>query len=156
MKDNITEEERIAAINAMKEVGIYDRIAREPNGVDTVLSKEFDEDGTVLSGGEYQKIAIARIFAKPCGIVILDEPSSALDPIAEHDLYSNMMKACKDRTVIFISHRLSSAVNADRIILLDHGEIIETGSHSELMEKNGKYAAMFRRQAENYAEEVAR
>ena len=156
MKDNITEEERIAAINAMNEVGIYDRIAREPNGADTVLSKEFDEDGTVLSGGEYQKIAIARIFAKPCGIVILDEPSSALDPIAEHDLYSNMMKACKDRTVIFISHRLSSAVNADRIILLDHGEIIETGSHSELMEKNGKYAAMFRRQAENYAEEVAR
>lgn len=156
MKDNITQAERETAIAAMKEVGIYDRIAREPRGVDTVLSKEFDEDGTVLSGGEYQKIAIARIFAKQCGVVILDEPSSALDPIAEHDLYSNMMKACKDKTVIFISHRLSSAVNADRIILLENGEIIEIGTHKELMMKNGKYATMFKRQAENYAEEVAK
>lgn len=152
MKDDITPEERERAIDAMKKCDIYDRLMQEPNGVDTILSKEFDDNGTILSGGEYQKIALARVFAKDCGIVILDEPSSALDPIAEHNLYKTMLEACRDRTVIFISHRLSSAVIADRVLLFENGKIIEQGTHEALMAQNGRYATMFRRQAENYAE----
>lgn len=155
MKDEITEEERERAIEAMKTVGIYERLAKEPNGVDTVLSKEFDDEGTVLSGGEYQKIALCRIFAKDCGIVILDEPASSLDPLAEAKLYNNMFKACQDKSVIFISHNLSSATMADKILLIDKGEIIEKGTHKELMKQNGKYAKMFKRQAENYVKGVS-
>ena len=85
-------------------------------------------------------------------VLVLDEPSSALDPIAEHKMYKNMLEACKDCGVIFISHRLSSAVDADRIYLIENGTVAETGTHVELMAKNGMYAEMFRRQAENYAE----
>jgi len=103
-----------------------------------------------LSGGEAQKIAIARVFAKPCDIVILDEPSSALDPISEYELNQTIMSAALDKTVIFISHRLSTTRMADVIYMLENGEIIEQGSHDELMTLNGKYAAMFRMQAEKY------
>lgn len=93
---------------------------------------------------------MARAFARKSPIIILDEPSSALDPIAEHTMFENMMKAAEGRTVLFISHRLSSAVDADRIFLMDGGRITETGTHSALMKKGGKYAEMFRLQAENY------
>ncbi|MBR2621037.1 MAG: ABC transporter ATP-binding protein, partial [Clostridia bacterium] len=85
-------------------------------------------------------------------IVILDEPSSALDPIAEYTMFNNMLRACEGRTLVFISHRLSSAVLADRVILLDGGRICEKGSHEELMRANGPYAEMFRKQAENYVD----
>ena len=107
----------------------------------------------VLSGGEGQKISIARAFTKDSSILLLDEPSSALDPVAEYQMYETLMRACKDKSVVFISHRMSSAVLADRILLLDNGEIIEEGSHSELMAKDGKYAELFRVQAQNYISE---
>ena len=81
---------------------------------------------------------------------MLDEPSSALDPIAEHKMFENMMRAAKGRSVVFISHRLSSAVDADRIYLMENGSIVEFGNHKELMEKGGKYAEMFHLQAKNY------
>lgn len=103
-----------------------------------------------LSGGEKQKVAIARAFFKPSHYAVMDEPSSALDPIAEYQLNQNMMEIAKDRTVIFISHRLSTTVMADKIYMFEKGEIIEQGSHSELMALNGKYAEMFRKQAANY------
>ena len=103
-----------------------------------------------MSGGETQKIAIARIFAQNPDIIILDEPSSALDPIAEYNMYKNMMEVVKDRTVIFISHRLSSARVADKIYLMENGRIAEEGTHDELMDKDGIYAEMFRLQASNY------
>lgn len=109
----------------------------------------------MLSGGEGQKVSVARAFAKDSEIVILDEPSSALDPIAEYKMYESMMRATENRSVVFISHRLSSAVLADRIYLLENGCVIEEGSHRELMEKDGKYAEMFRIQAQNYVEEEA-
>lgn len=138
------------AVSALKESGIYDKLSSLPKGLDSVLTREFDDEGVNLSIGEQQKLSLARIFAEETPFVILDEPSSALDPIAEYKMFENMMRATKGRSVIFISHRLSSAVLADRIIMMDNGEIAEIGTHSELMNNNGKYAAMFRRQAENY------
>jgi len=84
--------------------------------------------------------------------VILDEPSSALDPVAEYEMYNRMLEACKDCGMIFISHRLSSAVLADRIYLMENGTILESGTHEQLMLQNGRYAEMFRTQAANYAE----
>ncbi len=140
---------------ALCDSGIYDKIVTFEKGVDTVLTREFDEKGEVLSGGEGQKVSIARAFTKDSGIVILDEPSSALDPIAEYKMYENMMRACESRSVIFISHRLSSATLADRIYLLENGRIIEEGSHNELMAKGGKYSKMFRLQAQNYIADEA-
>lgn len=103
-----------------------------------------------LSGGEAQKVAIARTFYKYCPVIILDEPSSALDPVSEYQLNQAMLDVASDKTVIFISHRLSSTVMADRIYMLEQGRIIEEGSHRTLMERNGKYAQMFRMQAEKY------
>ena len=138
-------------IEALRAAGVYEKVMSLPDGIDTMLTREYDEDGAVLSGGEYQKICIARVFARNAPIVILDEPSSALDPIAEYEVYNNMLRVCEGRSVIFISHRLSSAVLADRVVMLDGGEIIEVGSHAELMARGGKYADMFAKQAENYA-----
>jgi ATP-binding cassette subfamily B protein len=116
------------------------------------MSKEFDLAGEQMSGGEQQKLAISHVYYKESRFVILDEPSSALDPIAEYEMYNRMLDACKDCGMIFISHRLASAVLADRIYLMEHGRVAECGSHEELMQLNGKYAEMFRRQAENYLE----
>lgn len=130
--------------------GVYEKVLRLPHGMDTILTKEFAEDGAVLSGGELQKIAVARAFAKDYKIAIFDEPSSALDPVAEYQLYENILKECADKTVVFISHRLSTAVLADRIYLFEQGRIVEHGSHETLMQRKGKYADMFRKQAENY------
>jgi len=135
---------------ALKESGIYEKVSNLEKGLDTILTREFDDKGVNLSIGEQQKLSLARVFATDTPFVILDEPSSALDPIAEYKMFENMMRATKGRSVIFISHRLSSAVLADRVLLMDGGEIAEIGTHKELMDNNGKYAQMFRRQAQNY------
>lgn len=150
-----SDEDRKTVEEALKNSGAFDKIQTLPKGMDTTLTKEFDPEGAVLSGGENQKIAIARVFAKDSEIAILDEPSSALDPVAEYQMYESMLRACRDKAVIFISHRLSSAVLADRIYMLENGEIVECGSHKELMDKNGKYAQMFHFQAKNYVGEVS-
>ncbi len=120
------------------------------NGINSELLREFDDDGVMLSGGEAQKTAIARAFYKDCPYVILDEPSANLDPVAEYNLNQAMIEAADHKTVIFISHRLSTTVNADRIYVMENGRIIESGSHQELMELNGTYAYMFNLQAEKY------
>ena len=153
LKLNPNDQEKILAIDGMKNSGIYDKISTLPKGADTILTREFDDEGAVLSGGECQKIAISRVFAKPCEIVILDEPSSTLDPVSEYQMYESMMKACKNKAVIFISHRLSSAVLADKVYLLENGQIEEEGTHFELLHKNGKYADMWNKQAEKYRQE---
>ena len=137
-------------IEALKESGAYEKISTFENGLDTILTREFDDKGENLSGGEMQKLSLARVFADDTPFVLLDEPSSALDPIAEYNMFENMMRATEGRNVIFISHRLSSAVLADKVILMDKGEIKEIGTHSSLMALNGLYADMFHRQAENY------
>ncbi len=124
------------------------------HGLDTMISREFDEEGFVPSGGQAQKIAIARVFAQNPDMVILDEPSSALDPLAEYNMYNNMMKLSTGKGVIFISHRLSSARMADQIYLMKDGQIVEAGSHEELMAQKGFYQEMFLLQAENYQDSI--
>jgi ATP-binding cassette subfamily B protein len=149
--DNVSED-REKAIKAMKQSGVWDRVQRMPRKENSALTREFDPEGVVLSGGETQKISIARAFARDFDIGIFDEPSSALDPIAEYKLFESMMEAFEGKTVIFISHRLSSARLADRVYLFESGEVIEEGAHGELMQKNGAYAEMFDKQAEKYIE----
>lgn len=148
--DAFQESDREKVLKALADSGFGGKLAALPNGIQTPLTREFDDGGVILSGGEAQKVAIARVFAKPCEIVILDEPSSALDPIAEYELNQAMMSAAFDKTVIFISHRLSTTKMADVIYMLDDGRIIEQGSHDELMALDGKYAEMFHLQAEKY------
>ena len=140
---------------ALTDSGIWDKIEGFERGMETVLTREFDDQGENLSVGQQQKLSLSRVFAEHAPVVVLDEPSSALDPIAEYQMFENMMRATTGRSVIFISHRLSSAVLADRVLLMENGRLIEVGSHAELMGKDGKYAAMFRRQAENYLGEEA-
>lgn len=135
---------------ALSESGLINRIDRFKNGLDTELTTEFAKEGVNLSGGENQKLAIARVFYKDAGLMILDEPSSALDPIAEYQLNHAMLNATGDKTVIFISHRLSTTRIADRIIMLEDGRIAEQGSHDELLSLNGKYAQMWKVQAGAY------
>ena len=142
--------DRALVENALRQSGAYDRVMKMPHGMDTMLTREFDDKGEVLSGGEAQKIALSRVFASDAPVVILDEPTSALDPVAEYQLFENMMKACADRAVVFISHRLSSAVPADRVYLFEEGRVVESGTHRELMERGGHYADMFHKQAESY------
>lgn len=154
MKSPETKEERQLIVDSLKKAQFGEVLEKMPQGIDTYLTKEFDENGFVCSGGQAQKIAIARVFAKNPEVVILDEPSSALDPIAEYNMYCNMMEASEGKTVFFISHRMSSARMADRILFLEHGEIVEEGTHEELLAKNGRYASMFRLQAQNYQEEM--
>lgn len=135
---------------SLRESGMLDKVSSFPYGPDTMMTREFDEEGVSLSGGQAQKIALSRLYAKDAPIAILDEPSSALDPIAEYELFENMKRICEGRTVIFISHRLSGAVSADVIFMMEHGRIIERGNHESLMRQNGKYAEMFKKQAEKY------
>lgn len=135
---------------SLRESGMLDAVSSFPYGPDTMMTREFDDEGVSLSGGQAQKIALSRLYAKNAPIAILDEPSSALDPIAEYELFENMKRVCEGRTVIFISHRLSSAISADVIFMMEHGRIIERGNHESLMRQNGKYAEMFRKQAEKY------
>lgn len=154
MKFPETEEERQLVIDSLEKAQFGDVLEKLPEGIDTYLTKEFDENGFVCSGGQAQKVAIARVFAKNPDVVILDEPSSALDPIAEYNMYCNMMDASEGKTVFFISHRMSSARMADRILFLEHGKIVEEGTHEELLAKDGRYASMFRLQAQNYQDEM--
>lgn len=137
---------------ALDQSGFLERLNTLPNGLLTSLTREFAEDGVQLSGGEAQKVAIARLFAKKerMHIAILDEPSSALDPKAEYELNQNILNRAEDATVIFISHRLSTTRDADCIYMFENGEIIEQGTHQELMGKNGQYAEMFCCQAKYY------
>lgn len=144
------ENEEQVAEDALKKAGVYEKVMSLPDGIHTVMTKEFDEHGAVFSGGESQKLAVARTFAKDSYIKIFDEPSSALDPIAEYELFQNIMKEGSDHTMFFISHRLSSVKKCDKVFMLEDGKLIEEGSHKELMALNGSYAKMYRRQAMNY------
>lgn len=144
------ENEDEITVKALKRAGIWDKISELPSGIDTMMTKEFDKDGAILSGGQHQKLAVARTFAKDSPIKIFDEPSSALDPIAEYELFKNIMKEGRTHTMVFISHRLSSVKNCDKVFMLENGHIIEEGTHKELIKADKKYAKMYLRQAMNY------
>ena len=157
LMDEVEVGDRERILEALKQADFEKRLSRLPDGPDTNMTREFREDGTMLSGGEAQKVAIARMFVRTGKqfLAILDEPSSALDPLAEYQLNTNMMKNAGDAAVIFISHRLSTTRDADRIYMFENGRIIEQGSHQELMRLGGKYAAMFEKQAYYYQDEIA-
>lgn len=139
-------------IKALEFSGFHSRFETLPHGLATELTTEFEKEGIDLSGGESQKLAIARAFYKDAPMVILDEPSSALDPIAEYQLNETMLQAAAHKTVIFISHRLSTTRNADHIFMLEKGRIIEEGDHEDLLKLHGKYAAMWKAQAGKYVD----
>lgn len=145
-----TEEDRSLAETSLKNSGAYEKVKTLPKQAETILTREFDDEGAGLSGGEMQKIAAARMFAHPFDLAVLDEPSSALDPIAEYKMYNQLLQATKNKTVIYISHRLSSATLSDKIFVFDQAKIIESGNHEDLMKQNGFYAEMFHMQASNY------
>jgi ATP-binding cassette subfamily B protein len=159
LENEISGQEDEAVKKALNDSDVAEKINSLPNTIHSVLTREFDKEGIVLSGGEFQKIAIARAFAKKSSILLLDEPSAALDPLAEYRLYQNYIRLCKKengkkKISVLISHRLSSAVMSDYIYLLDHGSIVEEGTHRTLMEKEGLYYQMFVKQAENYLMEI--
>lgn len=135
---------------ALERADFGGKLQKLPDGIETELTKEFSDHGTMLSGGEAQKAAIARMFMRNMPIAVLDEPSSALDPIAEYRLNKSMMENADNQAVILISHRLSTTKDADRIILLENGSIAESGTHSELISRGGTYAKMWNVQAEKY------
>ncbi len=138
---------------AMKEAarrsGAAEFIERLPGGYEQILGKEF-EDGVDLSGGQWQKIAIARAFYESPPVLILDEPTSAIDAEAEYDIFSNLEQQYKNKTLILVSHRFSTVRNAGKIIVLEHGNIVESGSHDELMACGGEYSKLFQIQARGY------
>ncbi|MBO5338039.1 MAG: ABC transporter ATP-binding protein [Lachnospiraceae bacterium] len=146
--------DRERAKKALINAGFGERLASLPEGLDTQLYKDFSEDGVVISGGEAQKIAIARALYKDAPFIILDEPTAALDPIAEAEIYAQFNQISGDRTAIYISHRLSSCRFCDEILVFDKGEIVQKGSHETLVTlENGKYHELWHAQAQYYAEQ---
>ena len=137
----------------LKKVGFDDRLRDMPNGVDTYLYKDFDDEGVEISGGEAQKIALSRALYKDAPFIILDEPTAALDPIAEYEIYSKFNAIAGDKTAVFISHRLSSCRFCDEIAVFHEGELIQKGDHDVLLaDKKGKYYELWQAQAQYYAE----
>lgn len=153
MREIQSDADREQVQQVLEESGLWDRVSKLPKGMDSVLGKEFDEDGIELSGGESQKLAIARVLYENAGVLILDEPANSLDPLAEAEMYERMFAAGKDRTMILISHRLYSTRKADRICYIENGKIVEEGTHEDLMRANGKYASMYQLQASLYEKE---
>ncbi len=136
----------------IEQCGLGDKIAALPRGIDTTVGREFDEEGIEFSGGEGQKLASARALYKDGNISIMDEPTAALDPIAENELYHRFDNIIGEKTALYISHRLASARFCDRIAVFARGEVVEKGTHDELMNLGGVYCEMFNKQAEYYRE----
>ena len=145
--------DREAIVSASRQAGSDELISKLPAGYDTALGKWFDA-GVNLSGGEWQKVALARAFMRAdARILLLDEPTSALDAQAEYDLFERLRSLTSGRTAVYISHRFSTVRRADRIVFLEHGRLVEEGTHAELMRLNGRYARLFRMQASAYTGE---
>ncbi len=141
------------AARCLEMAGFGKRLAALPQGLETPLYKEFDESGVQVSGGGAQKIALARALYKDAPFVVLDEPTAALDPVAEMEVYENFDKIVGDKTAVYISHRLSSCRFCDDIAVFDHGHIVQQGSHDALVEAPGKYQELWHAQAQYYAKQ---
>lgn len=150
IEDNILIDKQKDINKIINELGLDKVIDKLPHKIKTMYSKEYNKDGVLLSGGETQKIAIARALAKESQFLLLDEPTSALDPIAEADIYANFKELAINRTAIYISHRLASAIFCDKILVLDDGKIKDFDTHEDLMKKNSMYSRLFNLQKENY------
>ena len=153
LRDNLTvyndaSDEKLCEV--LEKVGLSDILKRTGGSLDTMISREFTEDGISLSGGEAQKLMLARLFTKQFGLLILDEPSSALDPLSEARLMQNILDVSNTATTVMIAHRLSTVRDFDCIYHIENGRIIESGSHDELMSRKGRYYEMFVKQGENY------
>ena len=150
------EYDRERAEKALIDAGFGDRLAKMEKGLDTMLFKQLDKNGVDVSGGERQKIAIARALYKDAPFIILDEPTAALDPIAEAEIYSKFNDISGDKTAIYISHRLSSCKFCDEIAVFHDGGVIQQGSHDSLLsDENGKYYELWKAQAQYYTEKTA-
>ncbi|MCI7500039.1 MAG: ABC transporter ATP-binding protein/permease [Oscillospiraceae bacterium] len=147
------ETDREKAEKCVREAGLGDKMDKLEKGIDTELLKVLYDDGVDLSGGEKQKLALARALYKGSDIIVLDEPTAALDALAEYRLYKSFNGLVGNRTAVYISHRLSSTRFCDKVAMFKDGEMTETGTHEELMAKNGDYAEMFRVQAQYYVED---
>lgn len=147
------ETDRERAEKSVREAGLGDKMDNLEKGIDTELLKVLYDDGVDLSGGEKQKLALARALYKGSSVIVLDEPTAALDALAEYRLYKSFNGLVGNRTAVYISHRLSSTRFCDRVAMFKDGEMTETGTHEELMAKNGDYAEMFRVQAQYYVED---
>ncbi|MDE0220478.1 MAG: ABC transporter ATP-binding protein [Spirochaetaceae bacterium] len=143
-----------AIMDAVRGAAAQEMVEQLPSGLDTMLGRTLGE-GTDLSGGQWQKLALARAFFRDGAVLILDEPTAALDARAEHELFDHILAESRGRTTIIISHRFSTVRSADRILVLHEGEIVEDGDHAGLMERNGRYAEMFRLQASRYTDPPA-
>ncbi|MBQ9703532.1 MAG: ABC transporter ATP-binding protein [Clostridia bacterium] len=150
LADLYTDDKEELVIKSLESSTFGDRLKTLEKGIHTQLTREFYQDGTDISGGEAQKVAIARVFAHDNELIIMDEPSSALDPMAEYELNKSISENAKGKTAIFISHRLSTTRHSDRIYMFEDGVLTESGSHEELMKNNKNYAKMFNMQAEKY------
>ena len=151
-KSEYIDKERVT--NALKKVGLLEKIEKLPKGTETYITQDLDEGGVQLSGGETQRLLLARAIYRNGPILILDEPTSALDPIAESKLYEEYNNLTEDKTSLFISHRLASTKFCNRILLLEKGRVAEEGTHEELMERGGLYRQLFDIQSHYYKEEV--
>ena len=150
-KEEMTAKQREKAEQLLKQSGLEEMVKKLPNGADSTLFKYFDEEGVEPSGGEQQKIALARALYKDAPVIILDEPTSALDPIAEYEIYRQFNDLIEEKTAFYISHRLSSCRFCDHIAVFSEGKVAEYGTHDELVKiKNGIYAEMFEAQAQYY------
>ena len=135
----------------IKEVGLEEKINSLPNGLNSLMGKAYDNEGIELSGGEEQKVAIARALYKDAPLIILDEPTSALDPLAEAEIYEHFNTMVEGKTAIYISHRMSSSTFSDKILLIENGKVVDFDSHVNLMKKEESlYYKLFMAQAVNY------
>ena len=145
------DQDRDRVYSALDKAGFSERLSKMAKGTDTVIYREYDETGEEISGGEAQKIALARAVYKDSPYVILDEPTASLDPVSEEEIYSRVNEMNSDKTVFFVSHRLSSCKFCDEILVFDNGSIVQRGSHEKLLsEKGSKYFSLWNAQAQYY------